>query len=209
MADLLVGARCPGCQRPGLGLCERCRDALAGRKRVIPGAIPLGVGTEYGPLVRALVTAHKDRGAWFLCRPLGDLLAEAVAALGLDGPLVLAPVPSSAASVRERGYDHGAALGGRAARTLRAADVDVTARQLLRRTRPVADQSGLGRHERARNQRGTMAAAAGSGAVVVVDDLCTTGASVAESVRALRASGWTVVGAAVVAHPRRTVTLVR
>lgn len=213
IADLLVGSRCPGCREPGLGLCRRCREGLPARPRLVSGPLPLAAAGDYGPLERALVTAHKDGGAWYLARPLGDLLAAAVSLL-LDetsqwpvagaAPVTLVPVPSSPASVRERGYDHGRALAARAARRL---GPGVGVRPVLRRSQPVNDQSRLDRRARALNQRGSLSARPGQGLVVVTDDLCTTGASLAEAVRALRAGGWTVLGGAVVSHPRRRVRL--
>lgn len=205
LADLLVGARCPGCQRPGLGLCRACRARLPTTARLLPGPLPLAYAGDYDELLSRLLTAHKDRAALHLAEPLGSLLALAVGALEPPPEVALVPVPSSPSSVRERGYDHGRALARVAARRLAHGGARPLVRPVLRRAAPVVDQSRLGARERARNQRGSLVARAGAGVVVVTDDICTTGASLAESTRALRAAGWTVAGVAVVAHtPRRT-----
>jgi predicted amidophosphoribosyltransferase len=77
----------------------------------------------------------------------------------------------------------------------------VAARPLLAPTRSVADQAGLDTSGRARNLAGALAArrCADGLRVVVVDDVVTTGATLAEATRALRAAGAEVLGAAVVA----------
>lgn len=228
MADLLLGAQCPGCGAPSWRLCEDCRRVVSRPARPLDDAVALGpllsgraacAGDWDGP-VRQLVTAFKDRGSWGLRRVLGGQLALAVRWV-LDGVLqdgclegtrqvVLVPVPSSPKAVRTRGFDHSRVLADTAARLLREGDtgglrVDVA--RPLRRVRAVADQSGLGRAERRRNQHRTMRAAppAGCRCAVVIDDVCTTGASLSEAARALTEAGWTVLGAAVVAHPSHPV----
>ncbi|MCQ1999274.1 ComF family protein [Arthrobacter zhaoxinii] len=64
-------------------------------------------------------------------------------------------------------------------------------------------QKGLGRSARRRNVRGTMTAGPPGGLAgvhcLVLDDVLTTGATIAETVRALRAAGAKVLGAAVIA----------
>lgn len=223
LADLLLGARCPGCARPGLGLCRACRASLDGPPSPVADLARLaGLPTVAahgwcGPVPR-LVSAHKDRGALALGPVLGARLAVAVDALlqweGAGGhDLWLVPVPSTARAVRARGLDHSRTIARQAARRLRR-DVRasgpgrgrVRVAPVLRRRGHVADNARLSAAQRARNQAGSMVARpprpAGALAVVT-DDVCTTGASLAEAARALAAAGWTVVGAAVVAHPTR------
>lgn len=215
LADLLLGSRCPGCGAPGLGLCGPCGRLLDGPAMPVDdarnlGELPSWCTCRYPDQVRELLSAHKDRGAWWLARPLGRAVAtSAWAALdhagAAGGELLLVPVPSSRRAVCQRGYDHGRALARVAARELRAAGVQVRWAAPLRRTARVRDQSGLGRVMRARNQRGSMTASRPTGVtrVVLVDDICTTGATLAEAARAMSEVGWSVLGGAVVAHPTR------
>ena len=84
---------------------------------------------------------------------------------------------------------------------------------VLRQRRAVADQSGLTARERVANLAGALEVVAGGGRLleggraVLVDDLMTTGASLAEAARALRAAaglrfpGFVRLSAAVVAVP--------
>jgi predicted amidophosphoribosyltransferase len=148
-----------------------------------------------------MLLAHKERGRLALGRPLGVALAGAVALLVGDGPALLCPVPSSRAAVRVRGDDPAWRLARVAAAQLPAA----RAVRLLHPARRTRDQAGLGTAERARNLAGALRADRGPvGPVLVVDDVVTTGATLVEATRALRAAGHLVVGAAVVAAtPRR------
>ncbi|MGG7609160.1 ComF family protein, partial [Streptomyces sp. ZG43] len=81
-----------------------------------------------------------------------------------------------------------------AAAELRRAGVPAGAAPLLRQRRRVSDQSGLDAEGRAANVAGALRVVPGGGAVlakgrvVLVDDLMTTGATLAEAARAVRES---------------------
>ena len=144
----------------------------------------MAAGRYEGP-VRPAVVAFKERGRAELARPLGTALALAVAAVlsgagELPGPVLLVPVPSSAAAVRTRGRDHVRELTGRALTELRAAGVPAAEARLLRRAGRVRDSAGLSAAERRANLAGTfrLAAAPPAGAaLVLVDDVVTSGAT--------------------------------
>lgn len=209
-ADLFLGSCCPGCDRPGLGLCAPCRRAVGARRpfRIdagdAAGRCPIVAAGPADDLLRRLVSAHKDRAAWHLADLLAGRLRVAVDHLGAGlgappGARVLAvPVPSTPAAVRRRGYDATWTLARRAARA--PGSVRLEPHRALRHTRHVADQSGLDRAARARNLHRALAATPPptTGPVVVVDDLVTSGATLTEAMRALRSAGWAVLGAAVV-----------
>lgn len=173
---------------------------------LLGGVLALAVLELFGDLLRAA------REAVVLGRPLpvGD------GRLPLQGPPVrflLVPVPSASASVRMRDGEHVAELATRVEALMGAGYMEVVHGLVVVRRR--RDQVGLGRRERAANLHGSMRAtdvlvrrAARPGtAVVLVDDIVTTGASLAEAHRALTAAGIRPWGAAVVAAtpdlPRR------
>lgn len=215
-ASWFLGASCPTCGAPTAGVCPACHATLTG---VAPFAAPVDAGVavwasaDYTDPWRTAAIAFKERGARSLADPLGRALAGAVAALLLArGPLPegvdVVPMPSRPAAVRERGLDTTALLARHAATVLAGAGMDAGVDACLRHRRRVADQAGLTVEERRHNLAGAFVARPRRGRpVVVVDDLTTTGASVLEATRALRAAGADVWGAAVLCavaldHPR-------
>lgn len=206
LVDLVLPRACAGCDAPGCDLCPRCLAALlatpCGAHRPDPcpaGLPPLTTARAYDGAVRDLLLAHKEHHRLGLADPLGRALALAVRAL-TTGPVVLVPVPSSRAAVRARGHDHARRLAQAAARAS-----GCVVRPWLVPARRVADQSGLSAPQRAANLHGALRArpAARGVAVVVVDDVVTTGATLVEAARALTAAGADVRGAAVVAATAR------
>ena len=128
--------------------------------------------------------------------------ARAEAAPGL-GVLVV-PTPSSAAARRRRGEAPVSDLVRAACR-----GGPHQFRSILRVGRKVADQSGLKAEDRRVNVAGSVLIRARaqppSGPVILVDDVLTTGATLAECVRALRAAQYDVLGCAVLAVAARDV----
>ncbi len=212
--DVLLPRACPGCRTPlprvrprRPPVCPRCATALGGPPfRASPTPSPPGLpatwaAAAYDAPVRDLVVAHKERGRLVLSAPLALALSHAAA---VSRPSALVWVPSSRRAVRARGYDHARRLATRAATLL-----GVPAVPALGLARRVADQSGLGAEQRALNLAGAFrlrpsaASALAGRRVVLVDDVMTTGATLAEAARALRAAGVSVAGAAVVAASTR------
>jgi predicted amidophosphoribosyltransferase len=224
--DLLLGSTCVGCGRPGRLLCRRCAADLdpapfpAWPQPVPPGLRHPWAATTYDGTVRAMVIGHKEHRLLALARPLGDLLASCVAAAVADlGPdpaaLLLVPVPSRPATLRQRGHDPTGSLVRAAAARLSADGLPCHAVALLRTRAGLADQSGLGAAARAVNLAGALRVhqpalrrLARSGRphhVIVCDDVLTTGATAAEAQRALRGVGLPPLAvAAVAATQRRT-----
>ncbi|MFE0653837.1 ComF family protein [Streptomyces sp. NPDC059534] len=206
VAGLVLPVACGGCGRPRTELCPSCAAALTGTgpSRVRPTPEPPGLPVvhavaPYADAVRELLLAHKERGALTLARPLGGALAAAVeAAAGPSegpaaAPLLLVPVPSSRRSVRARGHDPTRRIALAAASRLRRAGRAARVVPVLRQRRYVADQAGLGASGRLANLAGALEVVPGgarllaAGKAVLVDDLMTTGASLAEAARALGA----------------------
>ena len=221
LLDLVLPGGCAGCGEPAGLLCVDCAEALGAPARPawpVPAPPdlppPWAVATYAGP-VRAMVLAHKEDGRLALARPLGDALARAVRAALVAPPgqgrrpVTLVPVPSRRAAVRARGHDPTLRMARRAAVTLRHGGIPVRVAPVVRPARGLADQAGLDAAARAANLAGALAVpprwarlVAGR-PVVVLDDVVTTGASLAETARVLRVAGAEVVAAAVVGATAR------
>ncbi|MFI5766518.1 MULTISPECIES: ComF family protein [unclassified Streptomyces] len=217
LAGLVLPAGCAGCGAGHAVLCGACRSALggAGAGPVRPSPSPAGLpevhaATAYREAVRAVVLAHKERGALPLAAVLGAALAAAVRAGGTDGAegaggrgVALVPVPSARHRVRARGHDPARRIALAASARLRREGVPARVVPVLRLRRAVADQAGLGAAQRRENlagaleaRPGALRAAAGAARIVIVDDLVTTGSTLVEAARALRAAGIGVPGGA-------------
>jgi predicted amidophosphoribosyltransferase len=171
--------------------------------------------------LRALILAHKERGRTGLASFLGAVLADAVV-LALASPqasgergalerVVLVPVPSQPGTVRRRGNDTVASIAGACVRVLVRGGIPAERSRWLFHTRRVHDQADLDAKARSSNVVGAFAArpvaswGRPGAAVVVVDDVTTTGATLSEAVRALATAGVEVAAAATLAATvRRT-----
>ncbi|MDQ2950662.1 MAG: ComF family protein [Chloroflexota bacterium] len=192
--DLLLAARCAGCDAPGVWLCLDCRDACEPERR---GRIH-AAGTYGGPL-RHAIHRFKYEGERGLAAELGALVVASVAADLARGRVldVVVPVVAHESRRRERGYDHAALLAAEVARLC-----GLPLRAPIRRIRLSVPQVDLDRARRAENVRGAFVSEAGSLrglSVALVDDVATTGATLAAASGALRAAGARDVRAYVIA----------
>ncbi|MFF2451484.1 ComF family protein [Isoptericola sp. NPDC058082] len=226
LGRLVVPVSCPGCGALDVPWCPTCEALLVGPPVRVEAAaprldrldgvpvLPVWALAAYGGPVREVVVAWKDRGRTDLDRLVGPPVrtaARAVAATAARAvagrPLLVVGAPSTAASRRARGRDHVRVLARAAADGLRDAGLAATVVPALTRRGRGRDQVGLGARARARNLTGSMAArdralARAGGArpaVLLVDDVVTTGSTLAAAERALEDVGADVLGALVLA----------
>ena len=215
LLDLVLPVECVGCGARSVLACPACLAPLHSRPTVAwprpspPGLPPPFAVTAYEGSVRAFLLGLKEDGLLALRYPLGLALARSVAAAGAGAPVCLVPVPSAAAARRRRGEDVVRRLAGVAAGELRRSGVPACVVPALRHARAVSDSAGLGAQARALNLAGAFVtrprglARLGEGRVVLVDDLITTGVTLAECAAALAAAGVRADACATVAATRR------
>ncbi|MFI2649548.1 ComF family protein [Micromonospora fulviviridis] len=217
LTDLVLPAGCAGCAErvSGLrqGFCPRCVGELESLRPAptrpdpappgLPSCVALG---PYGGALRNGLLAYKERGRHGLARPLGALLAEVVAAaVGPRGPVTLVAVPDTARAARARYGDHLDRLARHAAARLRSAGWPVRVLRPLRAL-PRPDSVALdsaGRAAAADAAFRLRRAGGADGSVVLLDDIVTTGATLAAVSRVLRDAGMTPKVAAVLAATQK------
>ncbi|MEX2458597.1 MAG: double zinc ribbon domain-containing protein [Actinomycetota bacterium] len=173
--EVLLPPGCRRCGRPALRDLARCADCPA------PEIASLRAPFRFEGPVRDALLKLKFTGMRSVGAALGRAMAEV-----WDGPaLPLTWVPLSRRRLARRGYDQAEALARAAAEGL---GVAVGAR--LQRTVDLPSMARRGRRDRLGALRGAFRAVGPvPPSVVLVDDVVTTGSTVTECARVLRAAG--------------------
>lgn len=198
LLELVAPARCAGCGQPNRGLfCADCGQPSAVGPELLDG-VPLVAGGRYTAPLDEAVRRYKFAGCPELASGLSSLLVPSVASLELTPLDAFVPVPLHPARLAQRGYDQAALIAQALARACAARFVP----RLLERVRDTSQQAALDRRARADNISGAFRQrqAFGSGRVVLVDDVVTTGATVRACLCALAQGGTTVLAVATVAR---------
>jgi ComF family protein len=186
LLDLVAPPRCLACDSElspttTRGFCEAC-DLLLDRGERIGSAIS---AFKYGGPMADAIRRFKYGGRPDLAGPLGTLLAaRALELLGHVDAVV--PVPLHGVRLRQRGFNQSALLARPVARAL---SVPLSTLE-LRRARDTVPQASLSASDRLSNVRGAFVALSAPGArVLLIDDVQTSGATLAECAVALAAAG--------------------
>ena len=224
LLDAAFPSRCVGCHAEGPPLCVACRPALDVR-RTAPAGVPIGLpGTIPAPLlqlewcapfrgiVRDALHRLKYSGEQRLADPMGAAIARRWSLVGVGADLVT-HVPVHGDRARARGYDQAELIARSAARHL-----GLPFAPLLERRRATIAQFDLDRVDRASNVQGAFGVRANAAArvgdpgdaarpldgrwILLIDDVTTTGATLAACAEALEAAGAAAISAITVARER-------
>ena len=182
--------RCYRCHRlsPDSRVCQACRRHSKLRY--------VWVRTAYAGLAKDLVHAFKFERAQDAARPIAELTVTALPYIGHD--TIVTFVPTASTRYRQRGYDQAALLAQELAKQLQ-----LTYMPLLRRTGQ-SRQVGAKRAERLEQLRGAYHVknprVVMNRAILLIDDITTTGATLETAAAALKAAGAKSVCAAVFAQ---------
>ncbi|MFN2461521.1 MAG: ComF family protein, partial [Candidatus Velthaea sp.] len=185
----LFPVECLGCRRSGTALCAGCAPGVVQRETTILGGVAVTALGAYAGLLREAIVAMKRGERAYL-----DAFAPLVADV-LEPDCILVPLPTTRARRAARGFDQAVELARRAA-ALRGAAVSLL---LAKRGAP---QRGRDRAARI-GIHGRFSAKSGAAplpAVTLIDDVCTTGATLRDAVAALDAAGIGVREAVVLAQ---------
>ncbi len=201
-------ARCFCCGHPRLDeagdhLCPKCRDALLKLRLLGTSFYVQTIEKVYAPYryeneARELVHCLKYTCVRDAARVLGGEMAACLGSDSFDG---LVPVPLHKARQRERGFNQAGLLSQEV-----ALHTGIPVMDILTRIRETGQQARMGKEKRQSNLEGAFSV---DGKVkglriLVVDDVCTTGATAKACARALTQSGAREVGLLVAAVTLKT-----
>jgi ComF family protein len=178
--NLIVPPLCWACREAAdQRLCEDCRSQLPWIEPLAPRRCGSVLAQHWSPLqfegpARALVHALKFQSATALAALMARQIVDALPPRAFPPDAALVPVPASPLRLRQRGFDHADLLAAELSRLV----LLPLERPLRRRSAVARGQRGLGRSERlsGRGLRVGLAHAAPPKAILI-DDVCTTGAT--------------------------------
>ena len=206
LLDFIFPKKCVGCGKFGQYFCKGCfaqiefvekpicpvcqRQAIEGR--VHPGCSGkyrldgLVVACRYSGPVKRAIAKVKYKWVWDIEKIFVELLVKNLWRFDLPENVILVPVPLHFKRKNWRGFNQSEIL----AKSL-ASKFNVEYLELLIRKRETRTQVGLTRDERKENVRGAfkiMAEARGR-SIILVDDVFTSGATMAECANVLKRAG--------------------
>lgn len=207
LLDLLFPPKCPFCRRvqDAPGMCPACEASLpwigeAHGLRTLRGGLLCAAPLWYEGSVREAIRRFKFHGGVSAAGPLGELIARA-AAERLSGEFdTVTWVPVSAKRLRQRGYDQALLLAETACKLW-----DTEPEALLRKVRDNPAQSSLDSAEARWKNTKDVYEAQGNPAgkrILLIDDICSTGATLVSAAGTLLAAGAAGVVCAAAAFPR-------
>ena len=214
--DLLCTEKCRGCGAKGEVLCERCKKYIfehyenkkTTKNEVFKNVYMVGYRDE---IIGEMVEEYK----YYAMRKLGGVLGEILAKtailelrrmLGENSEIIIVPLPTARKHIRERGFDHVL----RILEGMKEFDSKIRIEKLLLRAK---DTVQVGADEKVRRKQAKEAYGINGKVlgkfknrdlpVVLFDDIWTTGASMIEAAKLLKASGFSEIYGVVLAVNRR------
>lgn len=193
-------AYCPICESKVKvrGLCDHCRDALDTNVYTMYHFQYLDeviVSFAYAKVGKELIQQYKFHGQTYLVEVIGDLLCERLLVSGLlQESYVLSYVPMTRRAEEKRGFNQSKLLCEYISRTL-----DLPMAECFTKIRHTKEQVGLSQKQRKENIKGVFRMTHETPALLLVDDVITTGATLEELAQLAKQQGTKKVAALVAA----------
>ncbi|HEY9694869.1 MAG TPA: ComF family protein [Oculatellaceae cyanobacterium] len=209
--NLFLQSKCPLCQRATEAeFCQYCQRQLLSCKLtnssyLWQGEVPVFAWGVYGGAIKRAIAALKYEHLPQLAQPLGYWLGEA----WLKSPisqttkkLIVVPIPLHSSKLKQRGYNQAELLAQSFCQFTGLAWQDG-----LERVRSTEAQFGLSQLQRQQNlaeafRLSKKLQVQSSNAVLLLDDIYTTGATVKSAAKTLQQQGIQVYGLVAIATPK-------
>jgi len=193
LKDLIYPNICICCGKTDAIVCPNCSEYwLANpKKSKVDGNILFFV-TTYNEITSPVILAAKEAGnadsVKLIARSIASSISFAILNLGISQPINLVTIPSQLSAIRRRGRDHIKDLVQEVIIQLNQQEIDAVYLPILKPIKKIKDQSnlnGLQRKENMSHAFTVKSSPISQSAVILIDDLVTSGASIHEGVRAL------------------------
>lgn len=203
ISDLLWPLTCIGCKTAGIRLCRQCLQSFP-KTPVSFSLETLRIhagGTLEHPILSQAIWHLKYRNAQDLATPLGDWLATTIRTGAFGNHPLIVPIPLHPSRLRERGYNQAELI---ASRLSLASALALKADAIIRTRKTASQVASKSRHARLENMKGAFQVphpehVAGRD-IILVDDVCTTGATLQAAATVLKQNDARSVSAIVLAR---------
>ena len=193
LKELIYPNICICCGKTGAKICHNCSKYwLAKPNKSKVGNNCLFFVTTYDETTSPIILAAKELGSReavkLIAVSITSSISFAILNLGLSQPIYLVTIPSQLSEIRRRGRDHIEDLVQEVITQLRQQNIDAIYLPILKPVKKIKDQSDLNGLQRKENMSHAFivkSSPISQSAVILIDDLVTTGASIQEGVRAL------------------------
>jgi predicted amidophosphoribosyltransferase len=200
LKELIYPNICLCCGKTGIKICHNCSKYwLANPNKSKVENNCLFFVTTYDETTSPIILAAKESGnreaVKLIARSITNSISFAILNLGIAQPINLVSIPSQLSAIRRRGRDHIKDLVQEVITQLNMQNIDAVYLPILKPIKKIKDQSDLNGLQRKENMSHAFivkTSPISQSAVIVIDDLVTTGASILEGVRALSEAKITV-----------------
>ncbi len=200
LKELIYPSICLCCGKTGVKICHNCSKYwLANPNKSKVESNCLFFVTTYDETTSPIILAAKESGnreaIKLIARSIASSISFAILNLGIAQPINLVTIPSQLSAIRRRGRDHIKDLVQEVITQLHNQNIDANYLPILKPIKKIKDQSDLNGLQRKENMSQAFivkSSPISQSAVILIDDLVTTGASIHEGVRALSEAKITV-----------------
>ena len=193
LKELVFTKLCISCAAPGYWLCPACLpDWHTNVKKNSFDGKPIYFKSDYTSKTASVILAAKEsndlNAIALLASAISQSIIFSIADLRLSNEITLITIPSAPSAIRRRGRDHINTLAEYVQKELEQNSITAYYAPILFQKKSIRDQSQLSGQQRMENTKGKFAVKScevPQGAVYLIDDLVTTGASMLEGARAL------------------------
>jgi ComF family protein len=220
---LLFPINCAGCQKYDISICENCLNAISNKPYIAPRSaklnLDIAVANIYNLPIRPIILQWKDHAR----RDLDNIITwRIIKAFQMGGffkhaqNLTIVPIPSAKKAIKSRGFSQTKFLANQIQNKFPQINVEnlltkkgtashKTAKKTARKSKFIINKNAINKSSINKNflyreQNKPTGKSTVYEAIVLVDDVITTGSTIENCKEILQNEGYKVIGAAIIAE---------